>query len=68
MPQDYPVEYLAAVIRWTMAFWPKRGELKRGSMSFAGRFKEIQQDYFCEVSRVEAGEHKQIFVDPNEDL
>ena len=38
-------EYLACVIRWTMTYWPKREELRKGSTSFRTRFTEIQQDY-----------------------
>jgi hypothetical protein len=51
-----------------MVFWPKRGELKYGSASFARLFKKIQRDYAREMSEVESGEDKQMFVDPSEDL
>ena len=69
LPQENPEKYLADVIRWTMVLWPKRGELKYGSTSFTSRFKEIQQDYASEMSKVESsGEQKAILINLIEDL
>ena len=69
LPQENPEQYLADVIRWTMVLWPKRGELKYGSTSFASRFKEIQQDYASEMSKLDSsGEQKEILVNQIEDL
>ena len=49
--------------------WPKQGELKYGSTSFTSRFKEIQQDYASEMSKVESsGEQKAILINLIEDL
>lgn len=54
LPEENPDEYLAKVIRWTMQSWPKRGELRFGSQTFALRFKEIHKDYVVSMSGAES--------------